>query len=429
MDPNTGTRDHCLELAALSDIGLRRPNNQDALAVALASSQEQFEARGHLFVVADGMGSYAGGELASKLATDLIPLTYNKLVDRPPPEALRAAIQTANAQIHSRRMASDDFRQMGTTVSVLVLLPKGALAAHVGDTRIYRLRRKRLDQLTFDHSLVWELQKAGHQPVEELAGFIPKNIITRSLGPEQVEVDLEGIFPVEPGDTFLLCSDGLSGQVADEELGQVLAALPPKEAVRALVDLANLRGGPDNITVIVVRVTGPLVARDATSKLASSSGPERSHSAFNGLLVAMVLLLLVAATILGAFGWVAAAIGCLLGGVAAGLLLLGQRRGAGPWLDFSHRLGKGPHSSRLCEANGTFVSRLAGIAKELREATAGTDWTIDWETFNQHEQQAAAAAQAADYGEAVRQYCRAISFMMAQLRAQQDYKRHGQSDS
>ena len=145
---------------------------------------------------------------------------------------------------------------MGTTCSVLTLLPQGAVVAHIGDSRVYRLSQNRLEQLTFDHSLVWEMKAAGQlTSEEESAGKIPKNVITRSLGPySECKVDLEGPFPVQVGDTFLLCSDGLTGVITDAEIGAILANLSPDEAARVLIDLANLRGGPDNITVVIVKV-------------------------------------------------------------------------------------------------------------------------------------------------------------------------------
>ena len=115
--------------------------------------------------------------------------------------------------------------------------------------------------------------RRDQSPDAELPGYISKNIITRSLGPNAaVQVDLEGPHPVQAGDTFLLCSDGLSGQVKDDEIGMVLSCLPPAEAAQALVDLANLRGGPDNITVVIVRVLGPQIAQDTSS---DSSGQGR----------------------------------------------------------------------------------------------------------------------------------------------------------
>ena len=177
----------------MSDIGLRRANNQDSYAVALAGNQADFEQRGHLFMVADGMGAHAAGELASKMATDVVSLVYRKLLDQSPPEAILSAVLDANHQIHTRGQASPDFRGMGTTATTLVLLPAGALVAHVGDSRAYRVRGNRIEQLTFDHSLVWEMQAAGQLPNGEVPGYISKNIITRSLGPNPtVQVDLEG---------------------------------------------------------------------------------------------------------------------------------------------------------------------------------------------------------------------------------------------
>ena len=266
-DPRTDSVQGRLEYASLSDVGLRRSNNQDSLAVMPAASQSLWQQRGDLFVVADGMGAHAAGELASKLSTDTVPLVYHKLMDHTPAEAILAAVEEANAQIHSRGQASIDFKGMGTTTTVLVLLPYGALLAHVGDSRAYRLRGNRLEQLTFDHSLVWEMRAAG-QLQGQVPDYVPKNVITRSLGPNpKVQVDLEGPLPVVPGDTFLMCSDGLSGPVKDEELGMILGSMPPAEAVRALVDLANLRGGPDNITVIVAKAVGQAWAQASSSDM------------------------------------------------------------------------------------------------------------------------------------------------------------------
>ncbi len=241
-----------LQHAAHTDVGMRRFNNQDSHAVKLADDLEAWKDRGHFFMVADGMGAHAAGELASKLAVDGVQHLYYKYSDLSPPDALKKAILETNAEIHRRGQANSDFHNMGTTASTLLLLPQGALIAHIGDSRVYRLRENLLEQLTRDHSLVWELREQLSDK-SELA--IPKNVITRSLGPNaSVQVDIEGPLPVALGDTFLLCSDGLTGRVTDEELASVLGTLPPNEAVHLLIDLANLRGGPDNITVLVAKV-------------------------------------------------------------------------------------------------------------------------------------------------------------------------------
>ena len=223
---------------------------------------------GHLFMVADGMGAHAAGELASAIAVDTVPLVYQKYGELPPDQALRRAVQAANDEIYHRGCSSPDFRGMGTTGSALVILPEGAIVAHVGDSRVYRLRGERFEQLTFDHSLAWEMQASADRNKQSLSDYVPKNIITRSLGPNaDVEVDLEGPIPIESGDTFLLCSDGLSGPVRDDEMGTIISCMPPEDAAQALVDLANLRGGPDNVTVIVARVKGPQVAKKPSKAL------------------------------------------------------------------------------------------------------------------------------------------------------------------
>ena len=247
---------NCLEYIALTDVGMRRANNQDAHVEVLSPDQDQWFRRGHLFVVCDGMGAHAAGELASEMAAEGIPHMYLKYRDLPAADALRKSIEDVNTQIHNRGQANPDFQGMGTTASTLLLLPQGALVAHVGDSRVYRLRGNCLEQLTFDHSLVWEMSAAGQLPKNALPGFVPKNIITRSLGPHaEVKVDLEGPYPLEAGDTFLLCSDGLSGQVQDAEIAALLQCLPIADAAQVMIDLANLRGGPDNVTVTIIHVT------------------------------------------------------------------------------------------------------------------------------------------------------------------------------
>ena len=420
--------DHCLEHAAFTDIGLRRANNQDAMAVVIASSQQKWQQRGHFFLVADGMGAHAAGELASKLAADFVPLTYHKQLDCPAPQALLSAVQDANGQIHARGQASDDFKGMGTTVSALALLPQGALLAHVGDSRAYRLRENRLQQLTFDHSLVWELRAAKGVSEDQVPEYVPRNIITRSLGPNPtVKVDLEGPFPVRTGDTFLLCSDGLSGQVKDEEIGVVLRYLPPTEAVRALVDLANLRGGPDNITVIVVRITGPQVASGASGPPDTSANVPVPGRPVHPFLWTILGVLTLAAGGLAGMGYAIPALVAMAGAVVALLVALIQRYGGvGEESEFDGRLlGGGPYSDSDCTAEDQFADRLAKMVTQLRDAAVNEDWTLDWSRFNGLTAQAVAAAEAADYPQAIRQHLLAISFMVQQLKEQ---RRQNQSD-
>ncbi|MCE5268266.1 MAG: protein phosphatase 2C domain-containing protein, partial [Planctomycetaceae bacterium] len=334
---------HCLEYAALTDVGLRRANNQDSYVVVLAGNQADFERRGHFFMVCDGMGAHAAGELASKMATDIVSLAYRKVLDQSPPEALLSAILDANRQVHAKGQASPDFRGMGTTATTLVLLPAGALVAHVGDSRAYRLRGNRLDQLTFDHSLVWEMRASGQLPSDQTPSYISKNIITRSLGPNAtVQIDLEGPFPVQAGDTFLVCCDGLSNTVKDDEIGMILGCLPPSEAVRALIDLGCLRGGPDNITAVVTTVLGPQVQ-------AANAGDSTGGVSANVRPIHPLIWILFGVSMLGSIGlfglghiW--AALACLVSGFAAAATGLWQRYGGQPHPEADNRhFGRGPY--------------------------------------------------------------------------------------
>lgn len=241
--------------AAATDTGMRRSNNQDSHCIVRAPSPAAWRERGHVYMVADGMGAHAVGELASKMACDNIPHNYKKTKNLAASEAVVKAYREVGAQIHGRATANKEFQGMGTTCSSLILLPEGALIAHVGDSRVYRVRQEQVSQLTFDHSLVWELVRRNHLAFEQAQKAVPRNVITRSLGPDPtVEVDLEGPYPVEPGDVYLLCSDGLSGPISDPELGAFAFNFHPENACRYLVHLANLRGGMDNITCIILRV-------------------------------------------------------------------------------------------------------------------------------------------------------------------------------
>src|SRR5262249_2637014 len=140
-----------------TDTGMRRSNNQDSYSIVRAPNPEMWRRRGHLFMVADGMGAHAVGELASKMAFDNIPHNYTKMKSGTPAEAIVKAYRSVGSQIHGRASVNKDFAGMGTTCSTLILLPEGGLIAHVGDSRVYRTREDHIDQLSFDHSLVWEL--------------------------------------------------------------------------------------------------------------------------------------------------------------------------------------------------------------------------------------------------------------------------------
>ncbi len=250
-----------LQYHVRSHVGRRRSNNQDAAVAVPAKSSAAFKKHGWLFIVADGMGAHAGGEEASRIAVTRIPEIYGDLKpESSPPLALSLSLSQANNEIHSKGENDPGYKGMGTTCSAMVVLPQGIILGHVGDSRIYRIRQNKIEQLSRDHSLAWEVAAAsGQNELKEEANLpsVPKNIITRSMGPHSdLDPDLEGPFPIEPNDLFVLCSDGLSGTVRDEEIAIFASELSLKDATAALVGLALVRGAPDNTTMILAKA-GP----------------------------------------------------------------------------------------------------------------------------------------------------------------------------
>ena len=421
-----------MQHAAVTDIGMRRSNNQDSFSVVLASDVEHWYNRGHLFIVADGMGAHAAGELASKLAVDGIPHLYHKHHDVSPPEALQRAIQDTNIEVNRRGEANPDFQHMGTTSSVLVMLPQGALIAHIGDSRIYRIRGDKLRQMTFDHSLVWEMKANGQVPDGvDVNSVVPKNVITRSLGPNaRVKIDFEGPFPVAVGDTYLLCSDGLTGRVEDDELAAFMAHLPPQEAAQALIDLANVRGGPDNITIIIVKVIDPQITTGAVQAeplvLGADLREERDvHPAIwvaTGvcLLAAVVMLILnkiVFGLVAGCFGIIGALVGILqkfgsftMGGKKQVALSDGRKLGGGPYTETAV-----PQKNELAAIIQNAVTRTTNTAHKRNHE-------LDFDRVGREAGEAIDAAKRGESTAALQSFSKTVSYMLDQIRRQQKAK-------
>lgn len=307
---------------------MRRRNNQDSFAVVMAEDEAAWQKSGHLLIVADGMGAHAAGELASRLSVELIPHHYGKLLKGIPSEALQRSLIETNSEIFRRGQANPEFRSMGTTTCALAILPEGAVIAHVGDSRVYRLRGNQFEQLTFDHSLVWEMRASGEVSEEALrSNAIPKNVITRSLGPNgTVAVDLEGPFPFRVGDKFLICSDGLSGQLTDEEMGVLLQVIDIQSAVNAMVDLANLRGGPDNITVVVGEVKNEGLMKSGAAMETNPSAVAPQFPVAFGIATAIGLLSCVVLLLLGQFPVAVLAAGAAAVAFATGWLKYQSQR-------------------------------------------------------------------------------------------------------
>lgn len=355
-----------LQFAAASDIGMRRMNNQDSFIAIPAIDEATWLSRGHLFIVADGMGAHAAGELASKMAVDGVAHHYCQHNELSPPEALLKAFRDTNGEIHQRGQANSEFHNMGTTCSAMALLPQGVLIAHVGDSRVYRIRGASIVQLTFDHSLVWEMRAANPKVAPEGMMNIPKNVITRSLGPQSaVQVDLEGPLEIAVGDTYILCSDGLTGRVEDHEIGMVAENLPPEEAASLLIDLANARGGPDNITVLVARVGRPSGNSQVPAEPLTVGGISRAAQAVPvWIWMGLVSGVLISAGFAVLQLWLAAALalGIAFSMFAAASFYRVTSREEVP-LSNGRRLGRAPYTRADCDAS---VNRVENLAQTIR---------------------------------------------------------------
>ena len=237
--------------AGLTDRGRLRPHNEDSLLV---------EAEHGLFAVADGMGGHAAGEVASHLAIEAVraSLADAPKADGDMPARLRDAIEEANRRIAEQIEQQPECRGMGTTLVVAVSAGQRCWIAHIGDSRAYLIRDAQITQLTADHSFVNELVRLGMLSREQAARDPRRNVVTRALGSGAMVVPEIHEYRVEPGDTLLLCSDGLNTMLADERiLAVALEAGAALEAICAgLIAAANAAGGEDNISVVAIRWQG-----------------------------------------------------------------------------------------------------------------------------------------------------------------------------
>ena len=232
-----------------TDVGIIRSGNEDNYIIV--------PDRG-IFVVADGMGGHAAGEVASEMAVRYVARELGSprgLSDEEVAERMRAAIRAANGAIFQRTLTEHDKRGMGTTVTALVVHDARFLIGQVGDSRAYLLRDSKLVQLTKDHSYVQEQVDAGYLTPEQARSHPYSNVITRCVGANSDVLPDVYVGALKPVDLFLLASDGLTGMVEDTDLAQMLGSgLPPQEQVDALIAEANRHGGLDNITAIIVRI-------------------------------------------------------------------------------------------------------------------------------------------------------------------------------
>lgn len=246
-----------LDVQVITDVGKKRQNNEDSCLLAIPTTEAMSDSRGVLAAVADGMGGASAGEYASKTTLQcLFKKYYDKNLHTLVPNALKLSVESANEYVFDEAEANPEYAGMGTTISAVSVMGNWAYMAQVGDSRIYLKRgTQTLKQLTYDHSLVAEQIRSGLINEEDARNHSLKNLITRAVGiKEDINVDLFAL-QLQAGDVLLLCSDGLSNMVGNDDIDGYLEGGDLGQAARNLVEHALAAGGVDNVTVILLRVT------------------------------------------------------------------------------------------------------------------------------------------------------------------------------
>lgn len=250
------------DLGYRTDVGRRRDHNEDYFGIYLPEREDEAAQRGTIFVVADGMGGYAAGEVASRTAVEKVIDAYYRDGSTEIEEAITSALVQANDAVIEEARKDSERSGMGTTMAVAIIRTAELAVANVGDSRVYLIRGGQVNQLTRDHSWVAELLAVGKITPEEARRHPMRNVVTRSLGGrEHVEVETYPRTHLQSGDIVLVCSDGLWGMIAPDQIGPIVGSLSAQAAADALVAAANEAGGHDNITAIVCRILG---SRDST---------------------------------------------------------------------------------------------------------------------------------------------------------------------
>lgn len=246
-----------IELASLSDIGCQRENNEDNYSYWEPASDAEFARRGRLAIVADGMGGYEGGQEASRLAIEAIQDVYAHAAEGDPQSWLVAGFQQAHQRIQDEANLEPLLQGMGTTCTAIAVLEHALYYAHLGDSRLYLVRQGTINRLTRDHSYVSRLVENGLIRADEAESHPQRHILTAALGAGMTIAPDYPVHPVElhDDDVLLLCTDGLWSLLKDAEVLRIVTGRNAAEACGELVETAKQRGGPDNITVQLLRIT------------------------------------------------------------------------------------------------------------------------------------------------------------------------------
>jgi protein phosphatase len=247
-----------VELANISDVGCQREDNQDYFLYCEPQEEEVFRERGRLLLVADGMGAHRGGAVASLIAAEVMRDTFYNLPSTDPLDILLAGFEKAHQRIAEFASRDSGLAGMGTTCSAAIV-KRGKLSyGHIGDSRLYLIRAAEAQLLTHDHTVAEQLCRAGEISSAEARVHEMRHVLTAALGADTAVAAefADGSWQLQPDDILLMCSDGLHALVEAHEMESMTRKTSLYEASRALVDLAKTRGGPDNITVQLMRMRG-----------------------------------------------------------------------------------------------------------------------------------------------------------------------------
>jgi serine/threonine protein phosphatase PrpC len=244
-----------VEVVCLTDVGCQRENNEDSFAYWESPDDSVFARLGRLAVVADGMGGAEGGQFASQIAVETVQEHYSA-GGNDPQQLLLDAFQLANSRVQERARENPSLQGMGTTLTAVVVADSHLYFAHVGDSRVYLERDGKIRVLTHDHSLVSRLVESGVIRAEDADSHPQRHVLTAAIGvaaaPEP-DVPADSV-QLQSNDVLLMCTDGLWGQMAESEIAEILSSRRPGDAGKRLISLAKERGGPDNITLQILRI-------------------------------------------------------------------------------------------------------------------------------------------------------------------------------
>ena len=278
-----------IEYYGLSDVGVVRTENQDTFGKFPKDSNDIYQPKGVLFITADGMGGHENGKEASSIAVETISENYFSNSSKKNSNSILAAFELANEKILKYSGEKLLSKKMGTTCSSLIIKGNNTTIAHIGDSRIYKITSKEIEQITHDHTAAEEMFRKGILSKEEVKVYPNKSVLVRALGVEpKISVEINEKINIKEDDCFLLCSDGLS-QINNNEIKEIVLLNSPKDACTKLVGLANERGGKDNVTVQIIKVKN----REVSNSILGEKEKNNHLGLLSVIIMVVIILVLI----------------------------------------------------------------------------------------------------------------------------------------